>query len=103
MRKKAYLKQVSSSNPIQTCCPSLLPYQAVGVKWLIQAWLQDRSVILADEMGLGKTIQAIAFIAELLFVYKISRPFLITVPLSTINNWKREFELWLPEVSVLMY
>ena len=54
-------------------------------------------------MGLGKTIQAIAFIAELLFTYKISRPFLITVPLSTINNWKREFELWLPEVSVILY
>lgn len=54
-------------------------------------------------MGLGKTVQAIAFISELVYTHKISRPFLVAVPLSTINNWKREFEFWLPEVNVLMY
>jgi SNF2 family DNA or RNA helicase len=54
-------------------------------------------------MGLGKTIQAIAFIAEMIYTYKISRPYLISVPLSTITNWKREFETWLPEVNVLTY
>ena len=59
--------------------------------------------MLADEMGLGKTIQAIAFIKELMFTYKITRPFLISVPLSTIENWRREFKLWCPEAHVVTY
>jgi SNF2 family DNA or RNA helicase len=80
-----------------------LSYQKVGVRWLLQAWKSQQNVILADEMGLGKTVQAIAFISELVYTHKITRPFLVAVPLSTINNWKREFEFWLPEVNVLMY
>ena len=59
--------------------------------------------MLADEMGLGKTIQTIAFIKELMSVYKITRPFLISVPLSTIENWRREFKLWCPEAHVVTY
>ena len=59
--------------------------------------------MLADEMGLGKTIQMIAFIKELMIVHKITRPFLISVPLSTLENWRREFKLWCPEARVLTY
>ena len=59
--------------------------------------------MLADEMGLGKTIQAIAFIKELMVVHKVTRPFLISVPLTTIENWRREFKLWCPEARVVTY
>ena len=59
--------------------------------------------MLADEMGLGKTIQAIAFIKELMVVHRITRPFLVSVPLSTIENWRREFKLWCPEARVVTY
>lgn len=59
--------------------------------------------MLADEMGLGKTIQTIAFIKELMSVHKITRPFLISVPLSTVENWRREFNLWCPEARLVVY
>lgn len=36
-------------------------------------------------------------------VHKITRPFLISVPLSTIENWRREFKLWCPEARVVTY
>jgi SNF2 family DNA or RNA helicase len=38
-----------------------------------------------------------------MFTQKITRPFLVTVPLSTLENWKREFHTWLPEATVLVY
>lgn len=59
--------------------------------------------MLADEMGLGKTIQAIALLKELMCTYKVTRPFLISVPLSTIENWRREFKLWCPEARLITY
>ena len=60
-------------------------------------------MILADEMGLGKTIQTIGFLKELFIRYKITRPFLVTVPLSTIENWSRELKTWFPEARVVQY
>ena len=32
-----------------------------------------------------------------------SAPFLISVPLSTLVNWEREFEFWAPDLYVLTY
>eukprot|EP00347_Sterkiella_histriomuscorum_P014308 403361369 len=78
-------------------------YQVEGLNWMIYSWFNRTNVILADEMGLGKTVQAIAFISYLLNVQQISRPMLIIAPLSTIDNWNREFSLWCPEAKVLMY
>ena len=75
----------------------MFDYQEVGVRWLLQAWHDEqRNVMLADEMGLGKTMQAIAFLKELMHTFKITRPFLIAVPLSTLENWRREFKRWCP-------
>ena len=59
--------------------------------------------MLADEMGLGKTMQSIGLIKEMMQKYKITRPFLIAVPLSTIENWRRELKLWCPEAKVVVY
>ena len=48
-------------------------------------------MILGDEMGLGKTLQSIAFLGALRFERRVSGPFLVVVPLSTIAGWMREF------------
>lgn len=45
-------------------------------------------------MGLGKTVQIVTFLDHLFEVEKIRGPFLICVPLSTIEHWRRECEGW---------
>lgn len=64
---------------------------------------RSNSVILADEMGLGKTIQTISFLSYLFHQHQLYGPFLIVVPLSTLTSWQREFEIWAPEVNVVVY
>lgn len=58
---------------------------------------------MADEMGLGKTIQTITFLYSLYKEGFCRGPFLIAVPLSTLINWEREFELWAPDFYVVSY
>lgn len=55
-----------------------------------------------DEMGLGKTLQTIAFFAHLINV-GTNGPFLIVAPLSTIHNWKAEFDKFTKGINVLLY
>ncbi|XP_076465125.1 chromodomain-helicase-DNA-binding protein 1-like isoform X2 [Babylonia areolata] len=81
----------------------LRDYQLDGVNWLIHSWTKQNSVILADEMGLGKTIQIVSFLAYLYNVQQLYGPFLLVVPLSTLNAWQREFENWAPELNVVVY
>lgn len=77
-------------------------YQVAGLNWMISLHENGISGILADEMGLGKTLQTIAFLGYLRHVCDIKGPHLVTVPKSTLDNWKREFERWTPEVDVLI-
>lgn len=77
-------------------------YQVAGLNWLVSLHENGISGILADEMGLGKTLQTIAFLGYLRHIRGIKGPFLITVPKSTLDNWKREFAMWTPEVDVLV-
>ena len=77
-------------------------YQIAGLNWLISLHENGISGILADEMGLGKTLQTIAFLGYLRFIQGISGPHLVVVPKSTLDNWKREFTRWIPEVDVLV-
>ena len=77
-------------------------YQVAGLNWLISLHENGISGILADEMGLGKTLQTIAFLGYLRHIMGINGPHLITVPKSTLDNWKREFAKWTPEVNVLV-
>ena len=81
----------------------LYPYQLNALKWLSFSWCQSRNVLLADEMGLGKTIQAIAFIRTTVQFTGQRGPFLIICPLSTCENWKRELELWAPDLYTVLY
>ncbi|KAH8921910.1 hypothetical protein BT69DRAFT_1335145, partial [Atractiella rhizophila] len=50
--------------------------------------------------GLGKTLQTISFLGYLLFYKDIPGPHLVVVPKSTLDNWKREFGTWIPELKV---
>lgn len=77
-------------------------YQVAGLNWLISLHENGISGILADEMGLGKTLQTIAFLGYLRYMQGISGPHLIVVPKSTLDNWKREFAKWTPDVNVLV-
>ena len=78
-------------------------YQLEGLNWLRFSWSQGTDVILADEMGLGKTIQTIAFLNSLFKEGHVTGPFLVSVPLSTLNNWEREFQTWAPDMYVVTY
>jgi SWI/SNF-related matrix-associated actin-dependent regulator of chromatin subfamily A member 5 len=77
-------------------------YQVAGLNWLISLHENGISGILADEMGLGKTLQTISFIGYLRFIAGITGPHLVAVPKSTLDNWKREFGRWIPEINVLV-
>merc|ERR1712012_1516392 len=81
----------------------LHPYQLEGISWARHSWNNGTDIILADEMGLGKTIQTITFLYSLYKEGHCRGPFLVSVPLSTLINWEREFELWAPEFYVVSY
>ena len=64
------------------------------------AFLYPRhTAVLADEMGLGKTMQAITSIRLLLRCNEL-RTVLLVCPKPLVSNWRREFELWAPEVPI---
>ncbi|TWT77913.1 ATP-dependent helicase HepA [Posidoniimonas polymericola] len=72
------------------------PYQLDGVAFLYPR----QSAVLADEMGLGKTMQTITTIRLLAHSGQVRRVLLIC-PKPLITNWRREFALWAPELSVV--
>lgn len=72
----------------------LRDYQVDGVNWLASTWYKKQGCVLADEMGLGKTVQIVCYIEHLFRAEKIHRPYLVVVPLSTVEHWRREFEGW---------
>jgi DNA repair and recombination protein RAD54B len=84
----------------------LRPHQREGVKFLYECVMGMRpfngqGALLADEMGLGKTLTTIALLWTLLKQNPINgcegviRKALIVCPVTLINNWKREFKIWL--------
>lgn len=77
-------------------------YQIAGLNWLISLHENGISGILADEMGLGKTLQTISFIGYLRYICGITGPHLVAVPKSTLDNWKREFGKWIPDIDVMV-
>jgi len=81
---------------------TLSGYQLIGLNWLMLMHRQNINGILADEMGLGKTIQTIAFLAHLKEMGD-GGPHLIVVPSSTLENWRKELELWAPDIEVIVY
>ena len=92
-------KYTSTPSFLREGC-QLHPYQLEGLNWLKFKWDMNENVILADEMGLGKTIQAVAFLTAL-WDDCVYLPHLVVVPLSTMQNWQREFETWAPQLRVV--
>lgn len=78
----------------------VFPFQPFGYQFEGVAFLYPRhTAILADEMGLGKTMQAITAIRLLLRCGDV-RSVLLICPKPLVTNWKREFDLWAPEIPV---
>ncbi len=73
------------------------PYQFEGVAFLYPR----HAAVLADEMGLGKTMQAITAMRLLLHGGEVGSVLLVC-PKPLVTNWQREFELWAPEVPVMV-
>lgn len=90
---------LTPSMELRTCVesedgdPALRPFQRPGVDWLA---LRGHC-LLADEVGSGKTVQVASALKRLA---PDSFPALIIAPLSTLENWKRELEKWVPDVTV---
>eukprot|EP00045_Choanoeca_perplexa_P010151 m.101553 g.101553 ORF g.101553 m.101553 type:complete len:789 (-) comp15175_c0_seq1:81-2447(-) len=91
-----------SDQPALVTGGPMRPYQIAGVNWLKALFENGLNGILADEMGLGKTLQTIAFFAHL-YEHKVRGPYLVVAPLSTLANWRREFQRWAPDIPVILY
>lgn len=81
---------------------TMRPYQLQGLNWMVSLHHNGLNGILADEMGLGKTLQTIAFLGYLKHTRGVPGPHLVCVPKSTLNNWAREFSLWVPDFEVVV-
>ena len=79
----------------------LYPYQAKGVRWMLDTIRHTGGLILADEMGLGKTIQIISLLLSDRPDEK--SPALIICPTSLIANWRSEILRFGPELSILIH
>ncbi|XP_063683176.1 lymphocyte-specific helicase-like [Bolinopsis microptera] len=80
----------------------LRDYQLYGVNWITSLYENGMNGILADEMGLGKTIQTIGLLASLI-ERGVSGPYLVVAPLSTLSNWKREFDNFAPSIPTVLF
>lgn len=93
---------VATQQPELVTGGKMRKYQLEGLEWLKTLWMNGLCGILADEMGLGKTIQAISLIA-FFKEKKVSGPFMIAAPLSTVSNWVDEFARWTPDINAVLY
>ncbi|KAK4047198.1 chromatin remodeling complex Adenosinetriphosphatase [Microbotryomycetes sp. JL221] len=93
---------VFTESPIYVKGGKMRDYQIQGLNWMAGLHHNGINGILADEMGLGKTLQTIAFLGYLKHHRNIRGPHLIVVPKSTLDNWAREFDKWVPGFNVVM-
>ena len=77
----------------------LKDYQRAAVNWLYHCYENLTGAILADDMGLGKTCMSLSFVSYL-HSQGIKGPHLIVAPLSTIGNWQREAQRFVPHLTV---
>ncbi|CAH7684457.1 P-loop containing nucleoside triphosphate hydrolase protein, partial [Phakopsora pachyrhizi] len=78
----------------------LMNFQLEGLNFCYYNWHRQHPTILADEMGLGKTVQICSLISVLKHQER-RMPFLICVPNSTLGNWVRECNKWIPDLKVV--
>lgn len=92
----------STTQPRFVTGGELRPYQLKGLAWLKVLYENGMNGILADEMGLGKTLQCISLLAHFIEM-GVRGPFLVAAPLSTLNNWVKEFQKFAPKIPVMFY
>lgn len=97
------VKEDISKQPHLLSGGELKPYQLFGLNWMVSLYNNSLNGILADEMGLGKTIQTISLFAYLIGNKGNEGPYLVVVPLVTIQNWVTEFQKWAPSIRVITY
>lgn len=86
-----------SAHPGALFIRELYPYQRQGVDWLCFCVRHGIGTILADDMGLGKTAQLIATICDTIARDGAAR-ILVVVPNPLIENWRREFGVFAPDI-----
>jgi non-specific serine/threonine protein kinase len=85
---------------------TLRPYQERGLAWLEFLGGLGLGACLADDMGLGKTAQVLALLvaerAPRLPAATAERPgpTLVVCPMSVVENWRREAEMFAPGLAV---
>lgn len=98
---KSWDAHLAGSGLSSTFIGQLYPYQLRGYEWLKYMTNEECGCILGDEMGLGKTVQVIALID---WRKKLkTTPALVIVPVSLIENWKRELTKFAPALNVLIH
>jgi SNF2 family DNA or RNA helicase len=94
-KKSAELLEQSASTDADIEVPTLngklMPYQRAAVAYVSKVG----RCLIADQMGLGKTVEAIASLE-----HRNAFPAVIVCPASLKENWKREFNKWLPHRTV---
>ncbi|OII78242.1 SNF2 family N-terminal domain-containing protein [Cryptosporidium andersoni] len=96
------LKRKLYVSPKIYCKMKDYPHEYDGIRWLWERVRQGEGGILADEMGLGKTVQISCFIGAL-FRSELANFFLIILPVSLIQQWKEELNIWCPKIPVFIY
>ncbi|BFZ57556.1 ATP-dependent DNA helicase Hrp3 [Savitreella phatthalungensis] len=81
----------------------LRDFQLTGLNWMAYLWAKNENGILADEMGLGKTVQTVSFLSYLVHALKLTGPFLVVVPLSTVPAWQETLSLWASDLNCITY
>lgn len=62
-----------------------------------------RTVLNIRLIHYAETVQIVCYLEHLFRVEKIRRPYLVVVPLSTIEHWRREFEGWTDMVCCIYH
>jgi SNF2 family DNA or RNA helicase len=92
----------SEMDPAKSFAGNLRPYQKRGFSWMhfMSSW--GLGLCLADDMGLGKTVQTLALIQKRKAEGEHS-PVLLICPTSVVDNWKKEAEKFVPDLSVCIH
>lgn len=91
-------KPLSLESKIQNVVP--YKYQFQGIAYLKYMSKSGVGCVLADEMGLGKTLQVIGYLTEK--HPGAAAPSLVIAPATLLENWRREFEKFAPQLQVVI-
>ncbi len=101
-RKLKNFKGIKKVAPPRGLKASLRDYQQQGLNWLQFLREFEFNGILADDMGLGKTVQTLTHLLKEKEAKRMVKPCLILAPTSLMSNWRREAELFTPNLRVLV-